>query len=172
MSFAFRHLVIERPLAAIDLETTGVDPRVDRVVEVGVLKVAQDAEPIRFRRLINPGISIPPAARAVHGIADEDVAEMPQFPAIAPELALLLADTDLAGFNIRRFDLPFLVAEFARAGFAFPTGDRAVLDVQRIFHGREPRDLAAALRFYCGRDHAGAHGALADAEATAAVLDA
>ena len=106
------------------------------------------------------------------GIADEDVAEKPRFRAIAPRLARLLADADLAGFNIRRFDLPFLAAEFARAGVEFPIGDRAVLDAQRIYHEREPRDLAAAMRFFCGREHADAHGALADAEATAAILDA
>ena len=84
----------------------------------------------------------------------------------------MLADADLAGFNIRRFDLPFLVAEFARAGIAFASGGRAVLDAQQLFHRQEPRDLAAALRFYCGREHDSAHGALADAEATAAILDA
>ena len=172
MPIAFRHLVLERPLAVVDLETTGVDPRNDRIVEVGVLKVAPDCGPFRYRRLVNPGIPIPPAAQAVHGIADEDVAEKPRFRAIAPRLARLLADADLAGFNIRRFDLPFLAAEFARAGVEFPIGDRAVLDAQRIYHEREPRDLAAAMRFFCGREHADAHGALADAEATAAILDA
>ncbi len=160
MPFAFRHLMLLRPLAVVDLETTGIDTRTDRIVEIGVLKLAPDSGPIRYRRLINPGI------------ADEDVAGRPRFRAIAPRLARLLADADLAGFNIRRFDLPLLAAEFARAGVAFPTADRAVLDSQRIFHDREPRDLAAALRLYCGREHAGAHGALADAEAAAAILDA
>ena len=148
-------------------------PRNDRIVEVGVLKVAPDAGPIRYRRLVNPGIPIPPAARAVHGIADEDVAEKPRFRAIAPRLARLLADADLAGFNIRRFDLPFLAAEFARAGIAFAIGrSRACWTPSGSTIEREPRDLAAALRFYCGREHADAHGALADAEATAAILDA
>src|SRR4051812_28427384 len=136
MSFAFRHLVLERPLAVVDLETTGIDARHDRIVEVGVLKVDPDAGPFRYRRLVHPGVPIPPAARAVHGIGDEDVAERPRFRAIAPRLARLLADADLAGFNIRRFDLPFLIAEFARAGVAFPTGDRAVLDAQRVYHQR------------------------------------
>jgi len=91
---------------------------------------------------------------------------------IASGLAHLLEDADLAGFNIRRFDLPILVAEFARAEIAFSLTGRSVLDVQRIYHGREPRDLAAAVQFYCGRQHVDAHGALADAEATATILDA
>ena len=176
MTFTLRHLILERPLAVIDLESTGVDVRNDRIVEVAVLKFAPDAAPIRYRRLINPGAPIPTAAQAVHKITDDDVAEAPRFRAIAPRhcpaLARLLVGADLAGFNIRRFDLPLLAAEFARAGVAFDIAGRAVLDAQRIYHEREPRDLDTALRFYCGREHTDAHGALADAEATAAILDA
>ena len=172
MLSSFRNLRLERPLAVIDLETTGVDPRADRIIEVAVLRLAPDVGPIRYRRLIHPGRPIPEAAIAVHGITDEDVAEKKRFRAIAQRLGGLLADADFAGFNLRRFDLPFLAAEFARAGVEFELGGRAVLDAQQIFHRREPRDLAAAVRFYCGRDHEGAHGAMADVEAAAAVLDA
>lgn len=172
MSFAFRHLVLERPLAVLDLETTGVDFQNDRIVEVGLLKLAPNADPIRYRRRVNPGIPIPPAASAVHGISDADVADKPHFRAIAPRLAQLLDDADLAGYNIRRFDLPFLIAEFARVSIEFTISGRSVIDVLRIYHEREPRDLTAALRFFCDRDHAGAHSALADAAATAAILDA
>ena len=172
MPFSLRHLMLRRALAVVDLETTGVDARHDRIVEVGVLRLAPDAEPIRYRRLVHPGIPIPQGAVAIHGITDRDVAERPRFRAIARRLARLLDDADLAGFNVRRFDLPFLAAEFARAGVEFTISNRAVLDAQQIFHRQEPRDLAAALRFYCGREHDAAHGALADAEATAAILDA
>ncbi|MBA3413629.1 MAG: 3'-5' exonuclease, partial [Chloroflexia bacterium] len=98
MPFAFCHLVLGRPLAVVDLETTGVDARRDRIIEVGILKVAPDHGPIRYRRLVNPGIPIPPAAHAIHGIADEDVADLPRFRVIAPQLARLLAGADLAGF--------------------------------------------------------------------------
>jgi len=172
MPFTLRHLELERDLAVLDLETTGVDPGADRIVEVGVLKLAPGAEAIRFRRLVHPGMPIPAAATAIHGITDEDVAERPRFRRIAPGLIRLLEGADLAGFNLRRFDLPLLAAEFRRAGVAFPLGGRSVLDAQQIYHRFEPRDLAAATRFYLGREHAGAHGALADAEATAAILDA
>jgi DNA polymerase-3 subunit epsilon len=172
MPFAFRHLMLERPLAVLDLETTGVDVRNDRIVEVAVLKFAPDAEPVRYRRLINPGIPIPAAASAIHGITDEVIAEKRRFEVIAPRLARLLADADLAGFNVRRFDLPLLLAEFRRAGVDLPIAGRAVLDIQQIYHKYEPRDLAAAVAYYCGRAHDGAHAAMADVEATAAVLDA
>jgi DNA polymerase III subunit epsilon len=172
MPFAFRHLTLDRPLAVLDLETTGVDVRNDRIVEVAVLKFAPDSEPVRYRRLINPGIPIPAAAAAIHGITDEVIAEKRRFEAIAPRLAQLLADADLAGFNLRRFDLPLLLAELRRAEVDFPLAGRAVLDVQQIYHMYEPRDLASAVAHYCGRAHDGAHAAMADVEATAAVLDA
>src|SRR5262249_44706766 len=84
----------------------------------------------------------------------------------------LLRPCDLAGFNVKRFDLPFLLHEFARAGVRFPLGRRAVVDVMQIFHEHERRDLAAAVRHYLGREHRGGHRAGADAYATAAVLDA
>ncbi len=177
MTIALRHLTLIRPLAFVDLETTGLEPRDDRIVELGVLVLTPDAGPTRYLRRLDPGISIPEAARAVHGIGEEDVAGCPRFGEIARDLADLLADADLAGFNLRRFnlrrfDLPMLAAEFARAGVEFALAGRAVLDAQRIFHARERRDLAAAVQFYCGREHRGPHGALADATAAAAVLDA
>jgi DNA polymerase-3 subunit epsilon len=172
MPSPFLFLVLDRPLAVLDLETTGTNPQSDRIVEVAVLTYFPDSKPVRFHRLINPGVPIPEEASAVHGITDEDVADRRQFEAIAERLADRLKGCDLAGFNLRRFDLPVLLAEFARAGVKFTVAGRAVIDVMQIYHAREPRDLAAALRFYCGRAHPGAHGAKADAEATAAVLDA
>ena len=149
-----RHLQLERPLAVLDTETTGVDPLTDRIVELAVVRLDPDGAARRYRRLVDPGVPIPPAATAVHGIADADVAGRPRFAAIADRLARRLDGCDLAGFNLRRFDLPLLAAEFARAGVAFDPADRAVVDAQQIYHAREPRDLAAAVRFYCGREHA------------------
>jgi DNA polymerase-3 subunit epsilon len=168
----FRHLRLRRPFAIFDAEATGLDPRSDRIVAIAVLRVAPDAEVIRYHRLIHPGIPIPEGATAVHGITDADVADQPPFPAIAPALARLLDGCDLGGFNLVRFDLPLLGAEFARVGRPLPLHDRAIIDVLRIYHTHEPRDLTAAVRFYLDRDHAAAHDAWADALATAEVLDA
>jgi DNA polymerase-3 subunit epsilon len=172
MSVDIRNLRLERPLAVVDLETTGLDPREDRIVEFAALILAPGARPGRCSRLIHPGRPIPPEATAIHGIADQDVAGAQPFAAIAPRLARLLEGADLAGYNIARFDLPFLRAEFRRAGVEFAIAGRAVVDVQRLYHRLEPRDLGAAVRRYLGREHEGAHEALDDAEATAAVLDA
>jgi DNA polymerase-3 subunit epsilon len=171
MAVPFRHLRLQRPLCALDAETTGTCPRRDRIIEVAVVRYAPDAGPEAFVRRVDPGVPIPTAATAVYGLGDADVAGCPPFADVAPELARFLGDADLAGFNILRFDLPLLLAEFRRSGLDLPLGDRRVVDVQRLYHRLEPRDLAAAARRYLGGDHKGAHGAEADARAAAAVLD-
>jgi DNA polymerase-3 subunit epsilon len=167
----FAHLILGRPLVVLDAETTGLDPQADRIVELAVLRVgpggSRDALTLRF----DPGVPIPPAATAVHGITDEDVAGAPRFAELAADLLAFLGGCDLAGFGLKRFDLPLLCAEFRRAGLSLPLAGRAVLDVLEIYHARHPRTLAAAVRRYCGREHAGAHGAGADVVATAEVLD-
>ena len=168
----FKNLLLERPLAVLDLETTGTDARVDRIVEVSVLKVRPNHPVEEWTRRLNPGIPIPPGATAVHGIRDADVAGAPTFEEVAPELLALLDGCDLCGFNLKRFDLRVLYAEFARVGRTLQLEGRAVVDPLEIFHTYERRDLSAAVRFYCGREHDGAHGAAADVRATAEVLDA
>jgi DNA polymerase-3 subunit epsilon len=168
----FRHLALTRPLAAIDLESTGTDPATDRAVEIAVLTVAPDRPADLFATRVNPGRPVPAAATAVHGLADADVRDAPTFAALAPGLARRLAGCDLAGFGIARFDLPLLTAEFGRAGVPFSLAGRAVLDALTVYHRHEARTLAAAVGFYLGRGHAGAHAAGADAAAAAEVLDA
>src|SRR3954454_17838696 len=167
-----KSITLERPLAVFDLETTGTDPKNDRIVEVSVLKLIPGGGHDHRTRRVNPGVPIPPEATKVHGITDDDVADSPSFRAIAPSLVRFLEGCDLAGFNILGYDLRLLVAEYNRAGFAFPVAGRKVIDACKIFHQRERRDLTAAYKFYCGLDHEGAHGAAADVLATLAILDA
>jgi DNA polymerase-3 subunit epsilon len=168
----FRYLRLARPLAVLDLETTGVDPATDRVVEVSVLTVLPDGDRQHRTRRVNPGVPIPPAAAAVHGITDADVAGEPAFAHVAGGLDAFLRGCDLCGFNLKRFDLRLLYTEFKRAGIAFDLEGRALVDPMEIFHHFERRDLAAAVRYYLGRDHDGAHSAAADVLAAAAILDA
>jgi DNA polymerase III subunit epsilon len=165
-------IALDRPLVFIDLETTGLDFARDRIVELAVLRLSPGGDVSERVRRFNPGIPIPPEATAVHGIRDEDVADEPPFPRVARSLADLLEPCDLAGFNIRRFDLPMLLAEFRRSGIQFDVQARRVIDVQMIFHRQEPRDLSAAARFYLGESHEEAHTALGDIRTTARVLAA
>jgi len=163
---------LERALVFFDLETTGLRVGTDRIVELAIIRLSPNGDVLERVRRFNPEMPIPPESTRIHGIRDEDVAEEPSFPQLAKGLAQILEPCDLAGFNIRRFDLPMLLAEFSRAGISFDMSTRKVVDVQVIFHREEPRDLSAAVRFYLGRELEDAHSALADIRATAAVLGA
>jgi DNA polymerase-3 subunit epsilon len=171
MIFRFRRLRPARPVCALDVETTGLDPAVDRIVEVGVVRVEPDGRARVLAQLVDPGRPIPPAATAIHGLTDDDLAGRPGFAAIAPGLLAFLDGADLVGFNLP-FDLLFLATEFQRAGLEFDLAGRAVLDALSLFRRKEPRDLPAAVRFYLNRNHRGQHRATADASAALRVLDA
>jgi DNA polymerase-3 subunit epsilon len=121
---------------------------------------------------INPTIHIPEEVVAIHGITDEDVKDCPTFDKLAIGLNQFLAGCDLAGYNSNKFDIPFIVEEFLRAGIDFELKGRRFVDVQNIFHKMEPRTLRAAYKFYCEKELIGAHGAEADTLATYEVLKA
>jgi DNA polymerase-3 subunit epsilon len=165
-------LALSQPLAFFDLETTGTDPLRDKIVDVAIVRVDPDGGRASASWRVNPGRPIPPEATAVHGISDADVAGAPPFRAIARDLLAALRDADLAGFNVRRFDVPLLDREMKESGLDLALARRRVIDAMTIFHRKEPRDLTAAVRFFLGRDHEGAHGAAADTDAALAVLEA
>lgn len=163
-------LDLKRPLAFFDLETTGTQVATDRIVEISVIKLMPDGTEQVLTRLVNPGMPIPPEAAAVHGITDEKVADAPAFKDIANEVIAFIADSDLAGYNCLKFDVPLLMEEFLRNGFDLDMRKRRVVDVQNIFHRMEQRTLSAAYRFYCNGDLTNAHSAEADTRATKEVL--
>lgn len=165
-------LKLTRPIASIDLETTGPFVGVDRIVDVAIVTLHPDGRTEEWQTLVNPGCPIPPSATAIHGITDEMVRTARSFDDVQGMVAGLLNGCDLAGYNVRRFDLPFLEAEFQRVGrVLFGHGFAPhVVDAMSIFHHFAPRDLAAAHRTYVGGDLEGAHRALTDARAALAVL--
>ena len=163
---------LDRPLAVFDIESTGTNPRTDRIVELAILLVFPGGRREMHSWLFNPGVPIPVETTAIHGITDEMVANHPRFFERARDILSLLEGCDLGGYNHTRFDIPILQEEFARAGIAFDVDGRRIFDAQRIFHKREPRDLTAAVKFYCdGEEFTDAHGAEADARATLRVLE-
>src|SRR5262245_36571825 len=137
-----------------------------------MIRVEPDGTRRAAAHRVNPGCPIPKEATAIHGIGDDDVRDAPRFAATAGEIVALLEGADLAGFNVRRFDVPLLERELKECGHDLAVRGRRIIDVMSIFHRKEPRDLSAAVRFFLARDHAGAHGASADIEATLEVLDA
>jgi DNA polymerase-3 subunit epsilon len=165
-------LNLKNPLTFFDLETTGINTVLDRIVEISVVKLMPSGEKITKTHKINPTVAIPIETSLIHGIYDEDVKDAPTFKSIAKSLAQFLEGSDLAGFNILRFDVPLLVEEFLRADVDFDVSKRKLIDAQKIFHMMEKRTLSAALQFYCGKSLDNAHSAEADTLATLEVLEA
>ncbi len=172
-------LQLVRPLVFFDLETTGLNLATDRIVEISYVKLFPDGhrEGKTFR--VKPTMSlmgqevqmhISDDATAVHGIHDEDVADCPTFKDLSAEIAADLRDCDLAGYNSNRFDIPLLAEEFMRAGVDIDLKKVHMIDAFSIFTKKEPRNLTAAYKFYCGKDLEGAHAANADVTATVEVL--
>jgi len=165
-------LQLKKPLAVIDLETTGTNLGTDRIIEIAIVKLLPDGNRVVKRKIINPQMPIPRAVTELHGITDEMVRDAPVFRQVAHELKQILDGCDLAGYNSNRFDIPMLVEEFLRADVEFDLKNRRLLDVQKIFHMMEQRTLSAAYKFYCNKLHEGAHSAEADALATLEIFHA
>lgn len=165
-------LKLNRPIVFFDLETTGTNPLKDRIVEISYLKVGQEGilkeETHRVKPVDGRGNQIKsnPEAVMVHGITDESLADKPTFRELSEELMQVFEDSDLAGYNSNKFDIPMLIEEFVRAGRDFKLTGRNLIDVQNIFYKHEPRTLKAAYKFYCNRDLVDAHSAAADVRAT------
>lgn len=162
---------LTRDLCFFDLESTGLNVVRDRILQIAIIKYFADGrEPAELSMLVNPGIPISEESMRIHGITPKDVANKPTFPQVARKIFDFIGNADLAGYNSNRFDVPMLMEEFDRAGIDFDIDSRRIIDVQRIFYKMEPRNLRAALRFYCGRDMENAHDALADVKATVDVF--
>jgi DNA polymerase-3 subunit epsilon len=165
-------LNLNRPLVFFDLETTGINVNTDRIIEICAIKVTDSGDDEKKVWRINPQMHIPEVSTSIHGITDSDVADCPTFAECADEIFNFLNDSDMAGFNSNKFDVPLLVEEFKRAGKSFSVVDRKFVDVQNIYHKLEKRTLVAAYKYYCHKDLTDAHSAAADALATKEVLEA
>lgn len=163
-------LHLTKPLAFIDLETTGTNLGTDRIIEIAIIKILPDGSKSIKRKVVNPGIPIPKVTSDIHGFTDEMVKDAPSFKQVAHELKQMLDGCDIAGYNSNRFDIPMLAEEFLRAGVEFDLKGRKLVDVQKIFHQMEQRTLSAAYKFYCDKQLESAHSAEVDASATYEIL--
>ncbi len=159
-------LQLTRPIAFIDLETTGVSLSTDRIVEIAVIKLLPDGSRQVKRKLLNPQMPIPKVTSDIHGITDEMVKDAPTFKQAANEIKVFIEGCDLGGYNSNRFDVPILMEEFLRAGIDVDLSKRKMVDVQHIFYTMEPRTLTAAYKFFCEKELVDAHSAEADVSAT------
>lgn len=165
-------LNLTKPLAFFDLETTGINVSKDRIIEISVLKILPDGTEHSKTWLINPTIPIPEKTSKIHGIYDKDIKDKPTFSELAKEISDFFANSDLAGYNSNKFDVPLLIEEFLRVDFDFDVKKRKLVDGQVIFFKKEPRTLSAAYKFYCDKKLENAHSAEADVYATYEVLKA
>jgi DNA polymerase III subunit epsilon len=165
-------LQLTKPLAFIDIEATGSNVAIDRIVEIAIIKQLPDGSRTIKRKIINPQIPIPQVVCDIHGITDEMVKDAPTFKQAAQELKQFLDGCDLSCYNAYRLDIPMLIEEFIRAGVEFDMKNRKLVDVQKIFHQMEQRTLSAAYKFYCNKALDNAHSAEVDAAATAEILNA
>lgn len=176
-------LKLKRPLLFFDIESTGLNIPCDSIVELSFVKVFPDNEQrIKTWRVCpwdyEGGCQRPmnPAAEAVNGISAEDVKDEKKFYEIVDEVIDWLRDSDLAGYNSAKFDLPMLAEEiervrkYKRPDLDIDLHSCKMVDVQVIYHKMEPRNLKAAYRFYVGGDFENAHAAEADTLATVEVL--
>jgi DNA polymerase-3 subunit epsilon len=166
-------LQLTRPIAFIDLETTGVNLSTDRIVEIAIVKLMTDGTRLVKRKLLNPQIPIPQSSCDIHGITDEMVKDAPTFKQAGNEIKQFLEGCDLGGYNSNRFDIPILMEEFLRAGMEeVDLSQQRMIDVQHIFYQMEPRTLTAAYKYYCDKELENAHSAEVDIKATIEVLEA
>ncbi len=163
-------LKLNKPICFFDLETTGIDVGKDRIVEIAIFKIFPNGNKESKTWLVNPTIPIPPQSTAIHGISNEKVANEPTFNELAPQIYNMIKDSDLAGYNSDRFDIPLLAEEMLRAGVDFDMKNRVSVDVQTIFHKMEERTLSAAYKFYCDQNLENAHSAEADTMATYEIM--
>lgn len=170
--FHTMNIKLERPLAILDIEATGLSITQDRIVELAIVKIYPDGKREEFLEKINPEMEIPEDSIAIHGITNEEIADAPTLSKILPQLEKFLENCDIAGYNSNKFDLPMLAEELLRVESKLDLSEMNHIDVQNIFHKMEQRTLIAAYSFYCDKNLENAHSAMADANATWEVLDA
>ena len=156
--------------AALDVESTGMNPRKDRIVSLAIALLDQDLNVMSsFHHRFQPGVKIPPEATARHGITDDDVKGLGMFRDVALRVRSILLSQPIIGYNVA-FDLTMLHHELHRAGVAGLPPKLPVIDPFKIFCQDHPRTLTAAMKVYCSKSHDRAHDALEDVKATLEVL--
>jgi DNA polymerase-3 subunit epsilon len=171
------YLSIDRPLVIFDLETTGLEAGEDKIIEIAYEKIMPNGEIISYCQRINPGKPIPKVASSINGIYDKDVVDAPSFAKLSYELWSMFEGSDVGGFNITGFDLPFLRSEFASVGKNFEFATKKILDAKILYHKMEsrdmfaPRNLIAAYKLYCDKEHVTAHSGAGDVRATVEILE-
>lgn len=164
---------MKKPIVFFDLETTGLEIVNDRIIEICMVKLNPDGTRDKYYSLVNPqGKSISEGAFERHGIAMEKLASFPTFNEIAKDIVAFLEGCDIGGYNVVKFDLPFLMQELLRAKVPFNHRSAKLVDPLLMYQKMEPRDLSSAYKRFTGKVLEDAHSAEADINATIDVFQA
>jgi DNA polymerase-3 subunit epsilon len=166
------NIQLQKPLCVFDLETTGLNISKDRIVQIAIIKIHTDGSKEELNLLVNPQVVISDENSSIHGVTNEMVKDEPTFKDLSTQIMAFIGDSDLAGYNSNKFDIPVLAEEFIRSEIDFDLTNKKCVDVQNIFHKMEQRTLVAAYKFYCSKELDNAHNAMADTLATWEVLEA
>ena len=165
------NIQLVKPLCVFDLETTGLNISKDRIVQIAILKIHQSGNKEELNLLINPEMTISYSNSAIHGVTNEMVKDAPTFKEAGQKIVEFIGNSDLAGYNSNKFDVPVLAEEFLRVDIDFDLSTKDCVDIQNIFHKMEQRTLVAAYKFYCSKELINAHDAMADTVATWEVFE-
>lgn len=156
----------------VDLETTGVDRKTARIVEIAVIFVDENGTETEYRTLVNPGVPIPLVTSKIHNIYDKDVEGSPTFEDISKTIFAFLEKSDIfIAYNFT-FDFQILAAEFKRVGLELNEKAFTFYDPMKIFKHYFPHKLHVCYEHYTGKVLENAHTALADIKATKEVFEA
>lgn len=162
---------IDKPIVFFDIETTGIDIKNDRIIEICAIKYRPDRTKLTLHKYFNPGRESQPMALEAHGLTTEFLSKYNSFEESAEELFEFFKDSDLGGYNCISFDIPLLYEEFARCGKYLSLQGLSIIDSYNLLNKFETRKLNDIYKRYFGQDIDGAHGAEADIEATIKVFE-
>lgn len=156
--------------SVIDVETTGLSPKFNNIIEIGIVRVKNLKVADKFHTLINPGRDIPSFITAFTGITNDDVYDAPFFDAVADKITEFVGEDVITAHNLS-FDNSFLKHEFNAIGRSELKNPKicTLKIARRIFPLLNSKSLSAVSTFLKIKNNS-SHRALGDAETTARVL--
>lgn len=167
---------LEKPVVFFDLETTGLDVDKDRIVQMAFLKIFPNGKIEKHKWLVDPEMIIPQESIDVHGITNARVEGEFPLHSFREEIRDIMLDSIIAGYNVRKYDIPLLVNDMIRSTGDDPSEwmwiyESDIFDVFELYKDYRQRTLIAAYKDIVGDDEYSedAHDAFADTVASAKV---
>lgn len=162
--------VAEKRIVCFDLETTGLDPKIDTIIEIGAVEIVNGVITKKFSTLVNPNRILPPIITQITGIKDEDLQDQPTIEEVFPDFFKFCDGAVLCGHNSKGFDMKFIYGEASRQGYVFTNDVWDTLEIARILVKGTANFKLGTLCEHFGIDLSNAHRAYHDAIATAELL--